>query len=95
MNGMRASQLQDALKTLGEAMQNVGAILEEMRAEHDPLASHIFLARRRFGKVLDSDTKSGKRSEREAYFSWKEACKIGFCGDLGEWRRLLGAMPRR
>jgi hypothetical protein len=35
------------------------AVLEEMRAEHDQLALHIFLARRQYPNT--SDTKSSKR----------------------------------
>jgi hypothetical protein len=45
---MRAGQLQHALKTLSQAIRDVEAILEEMRAEHDLLALHIFLARRQY-----------------------------------------------
>jgi hypothetical protein len=38
------------------------------------------------------DTKSGKRHETATRLkSWQEACGLGFCGDLGEWERLLGA----
>ena len=95
VNTVRADQLQNALKTLSGAIRDVDAILEEMRVKHDPLASHIFLARRRFGSILDIDVKSGRRSEEEARSSWQKACELGFRGDLGEWRRLLGAMPRR
>jgi hypothetical protein len=64
-----------------------------MKAEHDPLASHIFLARRHYRNV--SDTKSGKRDEMTALSSFNTACDLGFRGSLDEWKRLMGAVARR
>jgi hypothetical protein len=43
---MRANQLEDALAKLGEAIQEMEAVVKTMRAEHDPLAVHIFVSRR-------------------------------------------------
>ena len=40
---VRSRRLQNALKSLSEAIREVDAALEETRAEHDPLALHIFL----------------------------------------------------
>ena len=45
-------------------MREVNAAMEEMRRGYDPLASHIFVARRQYHNM--SDTKSGKRHERAA-----------------------------
>jgi len=90
---MRANRLQNALSALGAAMREVNAAIEEMRKEHDPLASHIFISRRQYQSI--SDTKSGKRHEVSARLSWQQACGLGFRGDLGEWERLLRAAPRR
>ena len=56
---MRANRLRNAPALLAEAMREVNAATEEMRKEHDPLASHIFVARRQYQNM--SDTKSGKR----------------------------------
>ena len=78
-----------AVQALGDAMREVNAAIEEMRSEHDPLASHIFIWRRHFQNM--SDTKSGKRHHLSARLSWQRACDLGFRGDLGEWQRLLGA----
>lgn len=58
---MRANPLQNALQQLGGAVREAEAALEEMRAESDPLAVHIFVSRRQFRNMLD--TKDGKRSE--------------------------------
>ena len=74
-------------------MREVNAAIEEMRREHDPLASHIFVSRRVYQKK--SDTKSGKRHHLSARLSWQQACDLGFRGDLGEWERLMGATPGR
>ena len=56
---MRAASLHDALERLTAAIRDVESELAAMKAEHDPLASHIFVARRRYRNV--NDTKSGKR----------------------------------
>ena len=74
--------------TLGDAMREINAAIEEMRREHDPLALHIFVSRRHYQNK--SDTKSGKRHHLSARLSWQQACELGFRGDLDEWERLLG-----
>jgi hypothetical protein len=90
---VRANRLQNALKHLSEAIGEAEAALKEMRAESDPLAVHIFIARRQYRNI--PDTKSGKRSETAARMSWQTACDLGFRGALGEWERLMGAVPNR
>jgi hypothetical protein len=64
-----------------------------MEAEHDPLASHIFISRRHYRNV--HETKGGKRGETNARLSFNTACELGFRGSLGEWERLMGAVARR
>jgi len=61
--------------------------LAAMKAEHDPLASHIFVSRRQYRNV--NDTKSGKRREMAARISFSTACELGFRGSLAEWERLM------
>ena len=90
---MRAARLQDALERLSLAIREVESELSAMKAEHDPLASHIFLARRHYRNV--NDTKSGKRHEMTALSSFNTACELGFRGSLDEWNRLMGAVARR
>jgi hypothetical protein len=58
---MRAARLQDALERLTAAIRDVDSEIAAMKAEHDPLASHIFVSRRNYRNV--SDMKSGKRRE--------------------------------
>jgi len=70
------------LRKLSEAIQDVEAVLEAMRSEHDPLASHIFVVRRQYRNM--PDTKSGKRGETAARLSWQTACNLGFRGSLEE-----------
>jgi len=67
--------------------------LAAMEAEHDPLASHIFVSRRRYRNA--NDTKSGKRRELNARLSFNTACMLGFHGSHEEWERLMGAVARR
>jgi hypothetical protein len=43
---MRATRLENALKQLVAAIRGVETELAAMKAEHDPLASHIFISRR-------------------------------------------------
>ena len=90
---MRSRQLHDALEKLTQAIREVEAVLETMRAEHDPLASHIFVARRHYQNL--SDTKSGKRRAMSAQLSWQTVCELGFRGNLNEWERLTGAAAKR
>ena len=90
---MRAARLQDALQRLTAAIRDVESELVAMKAEHDPLASHIFVSRRHYRNV--TDTKSGKRREVTARVSYDTACELGFRGSLNEWERLMGAIARR
>jgi hypothetical protein len=90
---MRAARLQDALERLTAAIRDVESELAAMKAEHDPLASHIFVSRRHCRNV--KDTKSGKRREMTARLSFNTAGELGFRGSLDEWERLIGAVARR
>ena len=90
---MRSRQLHDALEKLTKAIREVEAVIETMRAEHDPLASHIFISRRHYRNV--NDTKGGKRREMNARLSFSTACQLGFRGGFDEWERLMGAVARR
>jgi hypothetical protein len=90
---VHASRLQTVLKNLSDAVRETEAVLEAMRAEHDPLAVHIFISRRQFRNL--PDTKSGSRREVAARLSWQTACELGFRGSLGEWERLMGAVSER
>jgi hypothetical protein len=77
---MRAARLQDAPERLTAAIRDVESELVAMKAEHDPLASHIFVSRRHYRTV--NDTKSGKRREMIARLSFNTACELGFRGSL-------------
>jgi hypothetical protein len=88
---MRTAHLQDALERLTTAIRDVESELAAMKAEHDPLASHIFISRRRNA----NGTKGGNRREMNARLSFNTACELGFRGSLDEWERLMGAVMRR
>jgi hypothetical protein len=90
---MRATRLQGALERLTAAIRDVECELAAMKAEHDPLASHIFISRRHYQKV--NDTKSGKRREMNARLSFNTACELGFRGSLDESERLMGAVAKQ
>jgi len=90
---MRAPRLQSALERLTNAIRDVENEVAAMKAEHDPLASHIFVSRR--GYRNSNDTKGGKRREVNARLSFSTACELGFRGSLDEWQRLMGAAARR
>ena len=87
------ARLQDALERLTKAIRDVETELAAMKAEHDPLASHIFISRRHYRNA--KDTKGGKRREINARLSFNTACELGFRGSLDEWERLMGAAARR
>jgi hypothetical protein len=93
LNRMRSRQFHDALEKLTEAIREVEAVVETMRVEHDPLASHIFISRRHYRNA--KDTKGGKRREINARLSFNTACELGFRGTLDEWERLMGAAAKR
>src|SRR5216683_2933728 len=90
---MREARLQDAMERLTASIRDVESALAAMKAEHDPLASHVFVSRRNYRNV--NDTKSGKRREMTARLSFNTACELGFRGSLDEWERLMGAVARR
>ena len=90
---MRAARLHGALERLAAAIREVETELSAMEAEHDPLASHIFISRRHYRNA--NDTKSGKRREINARLSFNTACELGFRGSLDEWKRLMGAVACR
>jgi hypothetical protein len=90
---MHANQLEDALTKLSEAIQEMEAVLKTMRAEHDPLAVHIFVSRRRYRNT--PDTKGGKRTDTVVRLTWQSACDLGFRGSLGEWERLISSVAPR
>jgi hypothetical protein len=48
---MHAARLQDALERLTAAIRDVESELAAMKAEHDPLASHIFVSRQSYRNV--------------------------------------------
>jgi len=89
---MRAARLYDALQKLTEAIREVEDAITVMKAEHDPLASHIFVSRRQYRTA--NDTKSGKRHEVMARLGYDRACELGFCGTLDGLERLMGAVQR-
>jgi hypothetical protein len=93
LNRMRSRQLHDALEKLTKAIREVEAVVEIMRTEHDPLASHIFVSRRQYRNA--HDTRGGKRREINARLSFNTACELGFRGSLDEWERLMGAATKR
>ena len=93
LNMVRSRQLRDASEKLTKAIREVEAVVETMRVEHDPLASHIFISRRHYRNI--ADTKGGKRREINARLSFNIACELGFRGSFDEWERLMGAVPRR
>lgn len=90
---MGIAPFQDALERLTKALRDVETELAAMKAEHDPLASHIFISRRHYRNA--HDTKGGKRREMNARLSFNTACELGFRGSLDEWERLMGAVARR
>ena len=92
LNMMRSQKLHNALEKLTKAIREVEAVVETMCAEHDPLASHIFISRRHYRNA--NDTKGGKRREMNARLSFNTACELGFRGSLDEWERLMGVRLR-
>lgn len=92
MNIIHACRFQNALRRLTEAIREVEDAITAVKAEHDPLGSHIFVSRRQYRSV--HDTKSGKRREVMAPLSYDRSCELGFCGTVDEWERLMRARAK-
>jgi hypothetical protein len=86
---VRPEQLVFALANLRQAMTEVEALIADMQTHRDPLASHIYSARRAYRNLRD--TKSGKRHAMSARISWQRACELGFKGAVADWERLIAA----
>jgi len=65
---MGIARLQDALERLTIAIHDVETELAAMKAEHDPLASHIFISRRHYRNANDTKSRKAPRDERMAEF---------------------------
>ena len=88
MNLMNIVRLHQALNDLSRAIDEAQAVVKAIRDERDPLASHIYLARRHYRNLRD--TKGDKRHARAALLSWQQACELGYRGNLNQW---LGLLP--
>src|SRR4029450_10349803 len=78
LNTIPVARLQNALDRLTAAIRDVEGELAAMEAEHDPLASHIFISRCHYRNA--NDTKGGKRRQINARLSFSTACELGFAG---------------
>ena len=83
---MRPRQLHDALEKLTKAIREVEAVVEIMRAEHDPLASHIFVSRRGFRRDMSAFAAFKGNLEFTLYQL------VGIIIGAGFWRRV--SVPR-
>jgi hypothetical protein len=83
---MRSRQLHDALEKLTKAIREVEAVVEIMRAEHDPLASHIFVSRRGFRRDMSAFAAFKGNLEFTLYQL------VGIIIGAGFWRRV--SVPR-
>jgi hypothetical protein len=90
---MHGRLLGEAPRNLSLAIREVETAVSELRANHDRLASHIFISRCQYR--IANDTKSGKRRGVLARLSFNRACEPGFRGSLSERERLMGAISKR
>ena len=75
MSIYRTNRFRVAIKHLADAVRETEAALEEMCTDSDPLAVHIFTARRQYRNV--PDTKGGKRSDMAAKRTWTKPTGFG------------------
>jgi hypothetical protein len=61
---MRPARLQDALERLTTAIRDVESELAAMKAEHDLLASHIFVSRRHYRNINVYQKMNGNHSRK-------------------------------
>ena len=96
---MAVARLQNALDRLNAAIRDVENELAAMKAEHDPLASHIFISRRHYRNA--HDTKGGKRREINARLNsetslatWQWRAKVPLIGDESSRRCVVGKLTK-
>ena len=77
---MRSRQLHDALEKLTKAIREVEAVVETMRAEHDPLASHISFHAAITGTPT-TQRREAPRDERATEF--QHSLRAGFSREFG------------
>ena len=70
LNIMRAAGLQDSLERLGAAIRDVESELAAMKAEHDPLASHIFCCAPQLSERKRYEKRKTPRDDRPAEFQY-------------------------
>ena len=64
-----------------KAIREVEAVVETVRAEHDPLASHIFISRRHYRNANDTKGREAPRDERTAEF--QHSLRAGVSREFG------------
>jgi hypothetical protein len=80
-NIMGIARLQDALERLTTAIRDVETELAAMKAEHDPLASHIFVSRRHYRNA--NGTKGGKRRRNERTAKFQHSLRTRLSREFG------------
>ena len=73
---MRVARLQNILERLTAAIRDLEAELAAMEAEHDPLASHIFVSRRHLSERSRHKRRKAPRNERTAEFQHRLRARL-------------------
>lgn len=88
---MNAKAIFRRMEEAERALQQVRDCLQEARQHSDQFSAFLFESRCRFRRLLEHDTKSGKRTSAHVRETFAEAQEYGFRGDLGAWASLLDA----
>jgi hypothetical protein len=67
-----------ALTKTQALIEEARALLLEARKHHDPLAVHIFNARRKWQWAVANDGKSGRKCQMTLRLSYPTACDLGY-----------------
>ena len=88
---MNLARLRRLNATLQEAARTLDAELAAPEAARDPLALHIYEARRSYRTTRENDGKGGRDTRIFLILSLQKAREHGYPGGADEWQRLMRA----
>jgi hypothetical protein len=86
---VKLEDLDAQLAAIETAVQQARALIADAMQARDPLAAHIYTARRLWRAAVASLKKSTSRIERVELDTFRQAQALKFKGTAHEWRRLL------
>jgi hypothetical protein len=77
------------IEQIQQARETLEKLLQSAPVERDRFISHLYQARREYGRTCETAGKSGKQIERCVISTFQIAESIGFKVDFRQWEDLL------